>query len=405
MTIAARIVCLAAATIACVAFLTTVAPFCALMSAQQAAGPIQITHGGVYSGTWTSNDPKVAAVTIRTSEPVTIKDSVISGRGNLIQLGVSNLTVENVTGKALDPGVKGLSRGAFIAGTGFTSLVVKNCTMTGVTFGVNAEGAAPTTLEIENNSAINLEDRASDGAGGFLPVRPRLGHFVILNRVNAQNGAQIAWNQVVQTMGKSSIEDVISIYESEGSKAHPIEVHNNYIEGSSSPIPGKNYTGAALIVDGEGGAKASPAAFVVFEDNLIVETAGAGINIAYGHDITARGNRVVSCGVDEAGNRYAWGASAAVIWNYYKSPEFYNNTITGTTGGMVGPGPNKTFKADNEFFVKIDNTSPTNAITESNFTNPCLSGDASNPKAEDAERARWKSEVAAAHEAIGDQKR
>jgi hypothetical protein len=395
MTIAVRII--------LSSFLFAIALASVLAHAQQPAGTIQITHGGTYSGNWMSTNPSIAAVTVRTSEPVTIKNSVLSGRGDLIQFSGGNLRVENVTGKGLDPGVKGMTRGAFLAATSFNSLVVKNCTMDGVAFGVKVTGGTPQTLQIVNNKASNLEDRASDDAGGLLPVRPKLGHFILLNHVVAQNGAEIAWNQVVQTMGKSSTEDVVNIYESQGSKAHPIDVSHNYIEGASSAIPGKNYTGTALITDGDASANATPTAYVLFEDNLIVETSGSGIGIAFGHDITARENRVVSCGVDSSGNRYAWGASAAVIWNYYKSKQFYNNTITGTTGGMVGPAPNRQFKTSNELQNKTDNNDPSNSITDSNFTNPCLSSGTPNPKAEDAERARWAAEVAAAHELIGDQ--
>jgi hypothetical protein len=370
-------------------------------SAQKPSGPIQITHGGTYSGNWTSTDAKVAAVTIHTTEPVTIENSTISGRGDLIQFAGGDLTVENVTGRALDPGVKGLQRGSFLATPQFRSLVVRNCSMIGVSFGVKAQGPAQ-TIEIANNLASDLEDRASDGHGGLLPERPRLGHFVILNHVVAANGAEIAWNQVTQTMGKTSTEDVISIYESQGTQTHPIHVHHNFIQGSSTAVPGKNYTGDALITDGDASATAAPTAYVLFEDNLIIETAGAGIGIDYGHDITARSNRVVSCGVDSSGNRYAWGATAVVLWNFYKSPHFFNNTITGTTGGMVGPAENHTFKPSNEYFVKAGAEDPSNKIAGDDFTNPCLTGGTSNPKAEDAERARWATEVQAAHETIGD---
>ncbi|MDR3737815.1 MAG: hypothetical protein P4L40_02235, partial [Terracidiphilus sp.] len=89
-----------------------------VVSAQQQSAPITITSGGTYSGNWVSNDPSTPAVTIKTDEPVIIQDSVISSRGDLISItGVktgANVTVENVTGTALDPQVSGKARGSFI---------------------------------------------------------------------------------------------------------------------------------------------------------------------------------------------------------------------------------------------------------------------------------------------------
>ena len=78
---------------------------------QAASGPIIITTGGTYSGTWNSDDPATPAVTIATDDPVTIEDSVITSRGALILVtGVktgANVTIDNVTGTALDPQVAG----------------------------------------------------------------------------------------------------------------------------------------------------------------------------------------------------------------------------------------------------------------------------------------------------------
>ena len=92
------------------------------------------------------------------------------------------------------------------------------------------------TIQILNNIAVNLEDRASDGQGGLLPIEPEAGHFIILNSIVAPAGAEIAWNQVMQTIGQSSTTDVINLYRSQGSAGHPIWVHDNYIEGDSSPV-------------------------------------------------------------------------------------------------------------------------------------------------------------------------
>jgi hypothetical protein len=374
---------------------------------QQPSGPITITSGGTYSGNWTSTSPNTPAVTIRTDEPVTIRDSVISGRGTLIDLsGVktgASVTIEDVTGTALDPGVAGVQRGAFLSATNVSSLAVRNCSISGASFGIKVAGTSPSSLEISNNLASNLEDRASDGQGGLLDSRPELGHFIILNNVSAPEGAEISWNEAVQTIGQSSTEDVINIYNSQGSQGHPIWVHDNYMEGSSSPVTSGHYTGTAMITDGAATNGTQPTAFVLFQANEVVATAGTGVGIAAGHDISATANRIVSCGVSSAGNWYAWGANAVVIWNYYQSSQFYNNTITGSVGGMVGPGTNGVPKAFDIWGNPPDMLDPGTSVSGNDFTDPCLVGGTVNLQAENNERAFWAAKTAAADELVGDQ--
>ena len=64
--------------------------------------PIVITSGGTYSGTWSSNDPKKPAVTIRTDELVILQNSVItsSNGANLISLsGVTHRSERHHRGR------------------------------------------------------------------------------------------------------------------------------------------------------------------------------------------------------------------------------------------------------------------------------------------------------------------
>jgi hypothetical protein len=196
-------------------------------------------------------DPDTPAVTIRTGDPIKIHDSTITGKGTLISLiGTSasaDVTIENVTATALDPDVAGRQRGSFVDSLNVKSLVVRNCTINGASFGVLVAGSTATLLKITNNLATNLEDRASDGNGGLQAARPSLGHFVLLNGVSAPAGAEIAWNKVMQTVGKNSVEDVINIYKSQGSAGHSIWVHDNYIEGNSSTTTTSGYTGTGIL--------------------------------------------------------------------------------------------------------------------------------------------------------------
>jgi hypothetical protein len=76
--------------------------------------------------------------------------------------------------------------------------------------------------------------------------------------------------------------------EGSGHLQHPRKVEN------VAPSTFTKYTGIGLISDG--GSEGAVSAFVTFEDNDVVHAAGFGVMIASGHDISATGNRVVSCG-------------------------------------------------------------------------------------------------------------
>jgi hypothetical protein len=384
------------------------------------SGPITITSGGTYSGNWNSDDPNTPAVTIATDEAVTIEDSTLTGRGTLIRIDApaagagpaadagatagAHVTIDNVTATALDPNVEGLQRGAFVSATNIASLVVRNCTVTGASFGVYAADSTVSTFQILNNLVLNLEDRASDGQGGLLTARPNLGHFVILSRIVAPEGAEIGWNKIVQTMGQSSVEDVINIFRSQGAPGAPIWVHDNYIEGNSSPSAPSNYTGAGIIADG--GTAAPVTAYALFENNSVVHTAGSGIVIANGHDVTASGNRIVSCGQDASGTWFAMAyANAASIWDsYHSGPSlFYNNTVTATAGGLVRPNAEGDPMAADFWGSALSMTYPGNSASGNDFTDPCFVNGTLNLAAEEAERAYWAAKAAASGELIGDQ--
>ena len=376
----------------------------ALVVVTSVAGPITITHGGTYSGNWISNDPAVAAVSIRTDDPVTLRNATIASRGDLISVQGTGLgahvSVRNVTGTALDPRVAGLQRGSFLVAEQVASLTVQNCTMIGVRFGVKVLSSTATDLSIVRNLASELEDRETDDQGGFLNNRPDLGHFVMLNGVSAPNGAEIAWNQVVDTIGQSSTEDVINIFKSQGAPGAPIAVHDNYLEGFSSPAT-PNYTGVGLITDGDSNQPVT--AYVTFTANEVVHAAGSGIEIAIGHDILARKNRVVSCGVDAEGQWYAASfVNAVVMWNYYGAPQFTNNRVESTWGGMLRPAPDGTPMIVDAWARSAD-LNTTDGVQLSSFTDPCYQDGQLNLAAEDAERTFWQRKLSLAKITPGDQ--
>jgi len=304
--------------------------------------PITIKTGGRYSGRWESLDPTVPAVTIKTDEQVTIEDSVVTGPGNLIVAGGEksglHLVIQNVIGIGVDPRIPNKARGSFLTASTANSIDVNHCSMQGVSFGVSLRDSTPTYLNISNNIASDMDDRASDGNGGSLLYRPLLGHFVQVGRVKAISAATIAWNEVINTPGKASVEDIINIYNSSGeSAANPLQIHDNYLQGAFS-AGNSNYTGGGIITDGGSNDPQQADGFVDIYNNQVVQTANYGIGINSGHDIKVRNNRVVSCGKDKSGNWLAttW-SNGYALWNGYNTNQFYNNEIIANAGGLIRP--------------------------------------------------------------------
>lgn len=368
---------------------------------------ITITSGGTYSGNWSSNDPKVPAVTILTNEPVVLKNSTLTSRGDLIHIygsgGGANVTIENVTGTALDPGVAGAVKGMFVAGENMSYLSVTHCTIHNPSFGVYVASSKLTSLTIRDNTADNLDDRKSDGDGGFLLNQRVLGHFIQFNAVSLPNGGEIAWNEMINSDGKASIEDIINIYQSQGSKVQPILIHDNYLQGAFATGLTISYTGSGIQMDGDSIDPSAASGFVQIQNNTIVHLAGPAISIAAGHDISVTGNRIVSCGKDSSGNWIdaPW-TDVLVMSNYYSTNQYFNNYMANNSGGMVRPDPNGN-PAASDIYAPSASKSLNDVVGTNVFEEPCLVGSSLDLAAESTEWKRWLGTVTAAAELLGDQ--
>src|SRR5688572_25827502 len=196
-----------------------------------------ITKGGTYTGNWDNQDPNVAAVVVKTTEPVTIENATIRSRGDLIKSGIShtNITVRNSKGYGLNPNVAGELNGEFIDVEQFDNLVVENNYMEHVSGGVNmlnyaGNRTAAHTIKIINNTVRNVDGRKSNGtgaggAGGYMDFNKRTNkasgveekgygyaQFVQFDKVSNVPGIEVAWNEVINEPGQSRTEDVISVY-------------------------------------------------------------------------------------------------------------------------------------------------------------------------------------------------
>ena len=324
------------------------------------SGPLVITSGGTYSGNWQSNNPDVAAVTIRTTAPVIIKDSNLQGKGNLIETAVAdvNLTVRNSRGYGLNPGVAGRVPGRFLHAESFDNIRIENNYIEGTSgiylLSYKGQSAKGDTVKILKNQVRNIDGRKSDGAGGWLDFNTRtrisdgykedgykLVQFVQLDKVQNVPGIEIAWNEVINEPGNSRVEDNINIYLSSGTAASPILIHDNYIQGAYTIKPWQgnssdgtwNYDwtffgGGILLGDGKATSIGSAPGYVNAYNNEVVSTTNYAIAIAAGHDNVFYSNRMISSDRLPDGRTIVGGNSAAYIWNFYKvaASRFYNNS-------------------------------------------------------------------------------
>jgi hypothetical protein len=367
---------------------------------------IVITRGGTYSGIWTSNDPNTPAVTIQTDEPVTISNSTITGKGTLIRAAGTNglsLTLVNVTGTGSDPMVSGKARGKFLDATGLNALSVTHCTMTATSFGIYVAQSNLTSLVIQDNLGKDLDDRVSDGNGGTLLNQRVLGHFLQLNTLTVPNGGDISWNQYTSTEGVASVEDLMNFFDANGgTAAHPIVVHDNYVEGALATGFTNGYTGSGINVEGVQTNPGQASAWIQVVDNQVVHTASVGIAITAGHDNLMQGNRVVSCGKDSQGNFIDMNGYAMMMWDFYQTGSaFKNNQITGTTGGIVVDSQGT--PVNDDLWIPSASAASNDVVSQNNMDHPCLASNVWTGQPERVEFTAWQSKLLGAKQALGDQ--
>lgn len=322
--------------------------------------PVKIVTGGFYSGNWDNpDDPNGTTLRVATSDPVTIYESNLRGRGggyhewvngeetwangNLIATasGDTQLTVRDTRAVAQNPNRNGYWPGRFIAAEGVRSLIVEHNHLES-TSGIYINGWVGNanlgeTIKVRYNSAKNIDGRKSNGNGGWQDINARYQvvpdptpedpkhtkninvtegftrvQFTMFNNVHDIQNAEIAWNSVLNEPGNSRTEDNINMYDSRGTASSHIAIHDNLINGSytSKPDqatikpkgPGDGYTydwshsGSGIITDGCDKSLKNPTAYVDILNNTVLETTNAGIGSTDGHHITIQGNRVFATG-------------------------------------------------------------------------------------------------------------
>ncbi|WP_051667970.1 hypothetical protein [Deinococcus frigens] len=310
------------------------------------SGPLVITRGGTYQGNWQSFDPAVAAVTIKTSEPVVIENSILRGRGNLIGGEGVNLTVRNTTGYGLNPLTNGAYPGRFISIYKAVNLLVENNRMQGTSgMYVNlftGNSGAGQTLKFLRNQVRNVDGRYVNAGGKFTGKSYRV-QAIQLNRVARVPGMEIAWNEVINEPGKSAVEDNINLYESSGTSKSPVKIHDNYIYGAYAvnPLTDRNYSGGGILLgDGQKDSMDIAGGYAEVYGNQVINTSNHGVAIAGGHHHTVYGNRVVSSGLLPDGTIDPNANVGMYVWNIQgrsarASSTFINNSVQNNLVGWT----------------------------------------------------------------------
>jgi hypothetical protein len=293
-----------------------------------------ITRGGRYSGQWASEDADQAAVTVRTTEPVELADCRVSGRGVLISAPVSGsqVTVRRCTAVGLDPLVAGRAPGRFVKAYRPKSLRLEHNRLSGTAgIYVNGDAVPGTQVVVRYNDAVEIDGRRSDGRGDRR-ADAELVQFVQFDKVRACVGCEIAWNRVVNTPGRSRVEDNISLYLSSGTRDSPLRVTDNLIDGAWAAEPiSQPYAGGGIIVDGSKGDEAPVSAHVLVRGNTVIATSNHGIAVAGGREVSVEGNRLVSSGSLPDGRRVAGANVGVYVWDVYRGGprrEFGGHRVT-----------------------------------------------------------------------------
>ena len=316
----------------------------ALLAACQSApgattGPQQlvIRRGGVYTGSYRSTDSGVPCVSIETTEPVTLRDCVLAGAGDLIRAtdGGATLKVIGCRGYGLLQSTDQTRRGRFLEINAARSVLVEHNyfehTSGILIYQWSGDGSARQTLTVRYNSARNIDGRYRDGGGTRVS-------FLQLNGVPNLAGCEIAWNQVINEPNQSLVEDNINIFNSGGTRTSPMLLHDNFIRGAYPfPATSPTYTGSGITMDGDGEAPLTTTAYVEAYRNQVVSTCNAAMNIAAGHNNYFHDNRLVTSGLLPNGDKLPATYAATAVWNYYKRPltTFYNNRLTNNVIGFV----------------------------------------------------------------------
>lgn len=303
-----------------------------------------ITSGGIYVGSWESTNPSVVTIEDSTMQPVTIADSIIRGSGTLISdtLAGVQLTVVNSAGYGLNPEEAGVQKGSFLYLMSPASVDIEHNTIIGVGgLGIKVYGFVGTgneTIKIDYNDITDSDGRFSNGDGGYEDAGIMTHSIQIANVYNLA-GIDIGWNYIVNDPGVSYVNDVVSLFDTSGTAASPVNVHDNYIQGIYSLDPSSIWdSGSGISTDGDPVLSKEPA-YIDIHNNTVVSTGSAGIGVPDGHNILVYDNTLVCSGYVSDGTEFFASGTGIYIndLNGGNRSIFYDNGAYDNVVGWIQP--------------------------------------------------------------------
>jgi len=246
-----------------------------------------------------------------------------NGKSNITISGISTTSIKltNCTNVMIINCKVGNSSGVGISISSCKNVRVSGCYLYNVSSGVYAVNSQ--TINVSGNFGLNMK--------GPLPR----GQFVQFDNVTG-TGNRINSNKFQNVLGQSSPEDAISIYQSSGTAADPIQVNSNQIRGG-----GPSSTGGGIMLGDQGGA------YVTAQWNTLVDPGQYGMAIAGGTSMKIYQNTVYSKKQNFSNvGLYYWnqsGKSSSAITvssnnvNFTKYTGEINNTFLGS-GGVTPTG-------------------------------------------------------------------
>ena len=154
-----------------------------------------------------------------------------------------------------------------------------------------------TGILAHRSQAIRIIGNYCEDVQGPMPG----GQFVQFDKVTG-SGNIIADNYAVNFHDASTPEDMISIYQSRGTRASPILIENNYLTGDPERgSEGKSSSGSGIMLGDDGGA------WQTCRNNTLINPGQVGIGIASGEFITVENNLILGESSDVVNvGLYAW---------------------------------------------------------------------------------------------------